>query len=343
MNDVSSNRIDVIIIEFKLYSLISQRKVIYLLWMFQVFTMIEKLSSFNIQSLQIELNNNAFSPNPARGRNLKESFSNARSPGGRNFTNNFSTISNSNMNSIELNSPMNKNYMIYPRGEVDNSYADKQYSISGLPQYVMSMSTNINLGIIQDAINSNQMNQQINSINLKNSIASRGNFRSNKRQNRNPESKNFMPQFQDSQTFSRIKPKNITESISKGMTIYNPTNDEPEPYEYKAIDSQIGSLMKRDYTVDRSQMRNNLASLIVTSGKGDAAISPNPRNARLNDSLMFKSTNSPNQTLNSVVYNAQEESKKLRLNRNVVSPSKDNRNIKLEPIDRPPSKDKSKR
>lgn len=289
------------------------------------------------------IKNNAFSPNPQRGRNLNESFSNARSPGGRNFSKNFSSINNSNMHSIDLNSPMNNNYKIYPKGEVDSSYAEKQYGISGVPQYVMSMSTNINLGIIQDSINSNTYHQQqMNSINLKNSIVSRGNFRKNKRNNNNTDSKIYNPQFQDSQTFSRIKPKNMTESINKAMSIYSPTNEDQEPYEYKAIDSQIGSLMRRDYTVDRSQMRNNnLASLIVTSGKPETGISPNPRQARLNDSLMFKSTNSPNQTLNSIIYSAQEESKKLNFTRNVVSPSKDNRNIKLEPIERPSSKDKS--
>lgn len=257
------------------------------------------------------IKNNAFSPNPNRGRNLNESFSNARSPGGRNFSKNFNSINNSNMHSIDLNSPMNKNYIIYPRGEVDNSYAEKQYGVSGVPQYVMSMSTNINLGIIQDSINSNTYHQQqMNSINLKNSIVSRGNFRNNKRKNNNTDSKIYNPQFQDSQTFSRIKPKNMTDSINKAMSIYSPTNEDPEPYEYKAIDSQIGSLMKRDYTVDRSQMRNNnLASLVVTSGKPESGISPNPRQARLNDSLMFKSTNSPNQTLNAIIYSAQEESK----------------------------------
>ena len=263
---------------------------------------------FNYSKSPNRMRNDNFSPGQQRGRDRVGNFSSVRSPPGRNMTNNFNTINNSNMNSIDLNS--NKNYMVYPRGEVDNSYAEKQYSMhSGIPQYVMSMSTNINLGIIQDAINSNQMqNQQINSINLKNSIASRGNFRKNKRPKRNGESKNYMPQFQDSQTFSRIKNKGIAESISKGVSLFSPTQDEPEPYEYKAIDSQIGSLMRRDHTVDRSQMRNNLASLIVTSGK-DSTISPNPRNARLNDSLMFKSTNNPNQTLNSIIYSAQEESK----------------------------------
>lgn len=254
-----------------------------------------------------------FSPGMQRAKDRVGNFSNVRSPPGRNMTNNFNTITNSNMNSIDLNN-MNKNYNPYTRGEVDHSYAEKQYNMhSGAPQYVMSMSTNINLGIIQDSINANQMhhNQQMNSINLKNSIATRGNFRKNKRPKQGKESKNYMPQFQDSQTFSRIKNKGIAESISKGVSLFSPTHDESEPYEYKAIDSQIGSLMKRDYTVDRSQMRNNnnLASLIVTSGKNDSTISPNPRLARLNDSLMFKSTNNPNQTLNSIIYSAQEESK----------------------------------
>lgn len=291
------------------------------------------------------MRNDSFSPGQQRGKDRGANFSSIRSPPGRNMTNNFNTINNSNMNSIDLNSNANKNYNPYPRGEIDHSYAEKQYSMhSGVPQYVMSMSTNINLGIIQDAINSNQMQhqQQMNSINLKNSIASRGNFKKNKRPKKNNESKNYMPQFQDSQTFSRIKNKGIAESISKGVSLFSPTHDEPEPYEYKAIDSQIGSLMKRDYTVDRSQMRNNnLASLIVTSGKVDSTISPNPRLARLNDSLMFKSTNNPNQTLNSIIYSAQEDLNKIQLNRNVVSPSKDNRNIKLEPIGHPPSNHKS--
>lgn len=291
--------------------------------------------------------NDGFSPGQARGKDRVGNFSSVRSPGGRNLTNNFSTINNANMHSIEINSPINKNYMMYSREGIDGPYGEnKQYNVPGMPQYVMSMSTNINLGIIQDAMQSNQMaRQQINSINLKKSIASRGNFRRNKRtRGKNSESKNYMPQFQDSQTFSRIKNNKISDSINKGVSLYSPNHEEQEHFEYKAIDSQIGSLLKRDYTVDRSQMRNNanLASLVVSSGNVDSGISPNPRHQRLNDSLMFKSTNSPNQTINSIIYNNRGMLDNMDNHRTLVSPSKDNRNIKLEPIDHPSSKHKSK-
>lgn len=141
-----------------------------------------------------------------------------------------------------------------------------------------------------------------------------------------------MKRFQDSQTFSRINREGVQESLNN-LGIYN-NKDEPEPYEYKAIDSQIGSLMKRDYTVDRSHMRNqNMASLVVSSGKHDSTISPAPRIPRLNDSLMFKSTVSPQNMVQSIIMNNHNTiTSGEPPKRNIVSPSRDSRNIKLEPI-----------
>ena len=67
--------------------------------------------------------------------------------------------------------------------------------------------------------------------------------------NRSPNAKPFIPpQFQDSQTFSRIKPKNITESISKGVSLYSQPTEGPEPYEY-----QVGLM-------ELLKLKNNLNS-----------------------------------------------------------------------------------
>jgi len=153
--------------------------------------------------------------------------------------------------------------------------------------------------------------------------------------------KDYMNRFQDSQTFSRINKNQVTDSINT-IDLFNQNKDEPEPYEYKAIDSQIGSLMKRDYTVDRSQMRNqNLASLVVSTGKPDSTISPNPRHARLNDNLMFKSTNSPGNVLQGMMLNHNTITG-ITDSRNFASPLKDTRNIKLEPIEPNSIKSKNK-
>lgn len=123
------------------------------------------------------------------------------------------------------------------------------------------------------------------------------------------------------------------DSIAKAGGAFSPAADEPEPFEYKPIDSQIGSLGKRDYTVDRAQMRNqaNLASLVVSSGPADA-ISPNPRRPMLNDSVMFKSTAGPAQAAGGM-YAHQSMVGALSGRPGVQSPGKDSRNIKLEPID----------
>ena len=107
-------------------------------------------------------------------------------------------------------------------------------------------------------------------------------------------------------------------------------------FEYKAIDSQIGSLMgKRDYTVDRSQMRNqrnqNLASLVVSSGN-DSYMSPNPRRGNWNDSMIFKSTNSPASMVKNSVFLNKNAITGLTDSRVLVSPGKGGKNIKLNPI-----------
>lgn len=236
---------------------------------------------------------------------------------------------------------MNKNYMMYPSNEMSTTFSDmKQYNNPALPQYVMSMSTNINLGIIDDNMKQQlRMNPNMNSISIKKAIATRGNIRKKQKAKKTMVGggvKDYMKRFQDSQTFSRINREQVQESINN-MAMYSSNRDEMEPYEYKAIDSQIGSLMKRDYTVDRSQMRNqqNLASVVLPSGRIDSTISPNPRMPRLNDSLMFKSTNSPN-AVHGMMFNHNTISGVDPLpKRNIASPSRDSRNIKLEPL--PPS------
>lgn len=205
-----------------------------------------------------------------------------------------------------------------------------------MPQYVMSMSTNINLGIIDDNMHQQQMrmNPAVNSIKLKSSIASRGAFRKNKRGKKNMGVKDYMKQMQDSQTFSRIDRGKVQESINN-MRMFSPSKDAPEQqFEYKALDSQIGSLMKRDYTVDRSNMRNqNLASLVVSSGKQDSTISPGPRALRLNDNLMFKSTNAPSNLMQGMVYGAHNTINSFAETRRIASPVKDGRRVELEPIE----------
>lgn len=173
------------------------------------------------------------------------------------------------------------------------------------------------------------MNPNNTSINIKKRLISRGKIKTKNKVKKSLGVRDYMKKFQDSQTFSRINHAKVQESINN-MAMYSPNKDENEPYEYKAIDSQIGSLMKRDYTVDRSQMRNqqNLASMVMTRGKPESTISPAPRVPRLNDSLMFKSTNSPNPG-QGLMFNHNTISSVNAPQRNVVSPS---RNIKLEPI-----------
>jgi hypothetical protein len=243
---------------------------------------------------------------------------------------NWSKSGNSNMHSIEMTNPMmsiNHKYMVYPAGEMTDSYADMS-NYAGIPQYMMSMSTNIN-----SKPQKMTKRQQQNNVVVKKNIATRGNFRKTKR-SRKPQGPGEypMPRFQDSQTFSRIARGGMADSVSKPGGLFSP--DEPEPYEYRAIDSQIGPLVRRDHTVDRSQMRNqnNLASLVVSSGKVDSAISPNPRRPMLADSLLFKSTISP-QTKGGNSFNQQSITGALGNRPGVASPGKDSRNIKLDPID----------
>ena len=99
------------------------------------------------------------------------------------------------------------------------------------------------------------MNPGMSSIKLKKSTAVRGNFRKNKRGKKNVGVRDYMKRFQESQNFSRINREKVQESINN-MGMYASNKQDSESYEYKAIDSQIGSLIKRDYTVDRSHMRN---------------------------------------------------------------------------------------
>ena len=232
------------------------------------------------------------------------------------------------MQSIEMHSPMasiNNKYNMYPQNQMTDSY-------SNMNQYTLSMSTNINVGIIKDK---NQKQKQSrrgpSNVTIKQSIASRGNFRKTKRSRKPPGAANYPARaLQDSQAFSRIARGPVGDSASRPGGLFSP--DEPEPYERKPIDSQIGSAWKRDASVGRAGMRNqaNLASLVVSSGKGDQAISPNPRRPMLADSIMFKSTISPN---SNGTFNQQSITGALGNRPGVSSPGKDSRNIKLDPID----------
>jgi len=147
----------------------------------------------------------------------------------------------------------------------------------------------------------------------------------------------YAQRMQDSQNFSRRNRDKVTESIAKASGLFSP--DDPEPFEYKPIDSQVGPLNKqRDYTVDRAQMRNQrakagLASLMFTPSGADSGVSPNPRRPLLNDSMMIKSTASPPQ-ISSTNYNAQSMVGAFSGRPGVASPGKDSRNIKLDPINK---------
>lgn len=100
--------------------------------------------------------NNNFSPNATRGRNRNAPYKNSyRSPNQRNMHDSFNTInqSNSGMNSIEMVHPMstiNNNVMMYPKhGNMANSFNDVgQYNGPAGQQYMLSMSTNIKLGVV---------------------------------------------------------------------------------------------------------------------------------------------------------------------------------------------------
>ena len=118
---------------------------------------------------------NHFSPNMSRGRNRNAAYNNSfRSPQGRNMPNNFNTINQTqnNVHSIDMGNQMStvKNYMVYPNGGMGDSYADmKQYApgAPGGPQYMLSMSTNINLGLIdRENIQQQQMPRRQNNVNL---------------------------------------------------------------------------------------------------------------------------------------------------------------------------------
>lgn len=179
-------------------------------------------------------------------------------------------------------------------------------------------------------------------VNTKKNISTRSNFRAKKKIKAKPQGiKDYYAQrLQDSQTFSRINRDRVADSLAHASGLYSP-EDQTEEYEYKPIDSQIGSLMKqRDYTVDRTQMRNqrnnaNLASLVVSGGGKDSAISPNPIRPYMNDSIMFKSMNKNKSPMAATMYNAKSMVGALNNNDRpgVRSPGKDSRNIKLDPID----------
>jgi hypothetical protein len=180
-------------------------------------------------------------------------------------------------------------------------------------------------------------------VNTKKNISTRSNFRSKKKVKPKPQGiKDYYAhrlQVQDSQTFSRINRDKVSDSLAHASGLFSP-EEQPEEYEYKPIDSQIGSFMKqRDYTVDRAQMRNqrnnaNLASLVVSGGAKDSAISPNPIRPYMNDSIMFKSMNKNKSPMATTMYNAKSMVGTLNNERpGVRSPGKDSRNIKLDPID----------
>lgn len=242
-----------------------------------------------------------------------------------------------NMQSIEMNSPLAPmGNMVYPPNNMSTNFNDiKQYNNPAMPQYVMSISSNINLGIIDDNMRQQQirMNPGMSSINIKKSIATRGNIRRGRKVKKSNGVRDYMKRLQESQNFTTINRNKVQESINN-MGMYAGNKQESEKYELKAIDSQIGSLMKRDYTVDRSHMRNqqNLASLVVSSGKPESTISPAPRGPRLNDSLMFKSTNSPNLPHGMMFNHNTITGLDNKPTRNIASPSRDSRNIKLDPL-----------
>jgi hypothetical protein len=138
----------------------------------------------------------------------------------------------------------------------------------------------------------------------------------------------------ENQNFTRINRNKIQESLANASGMYS--YDEPEKFEYKPIDSQIGPLRKeRDYSVDRAEMRNQranagLASLVLSPG-ADPSMGSGPERPLLNDSVMFKSTNAPGQ-MAGTMYNAQSAVGAISGRPGVSSPGKDSRNIKLAPI-----------
>jgi hypothetical protein len=199
--------------------------------------------------------------------------------------------------------------------------------------------------------------------NTKKNVSTRGNFRTKKKVKAKPQGKTqgikdyYAQRLQDSQTFSRINRDRVTDSLVRASGLFSPKEqqDQQEAYEYKPIDSQIGSLMKqREYSVDRAQLRNqrnngNLASLVVSGI--DSAISPNPRRPYANDNLMFKSMIKTKSPMSTTMYNAKsmvgtlndtqggtldrqgERPGEQHVDRpGVRSPGKDSRNIKLDPI-----------
>ena len=285
-----------------------------------------------------------FSPNASRGRNKNGGYkSNFRSPNGRNLQDSFNTINqpNGGMGSIDMGSSIStiNNYMLYPKDNMQNSFNEmNQYTGPEGQKYMLSMSTNINVGIVnnKEVRNQKMQRRQQNNVGMKKTLQTRGNFRAKtKRRAKQQGIKDYVAsRVMDSQNFSRINRNKVQESLAQASGLFSP--DEPEPFEYKPIDSQIGPLRKeRDYSVDRAGMRNRqanagLASLVISPG-ADPSMGSGPRRPLLNDSVMFKSTNAPGQ-MTGTMYNAQSMVGALSGRPGVSSPGKDSRNIKLDPI-----------
>jgi hypothetical protein len=98
--------------------------------------------------------NKYFSPNQMRGRKKNAGYnSNFRSPNGRNLNDSFNTINQSHkgIQPIEMGSSIStiNNYMMYPKDNSQSSYNNgNQYQGPEGQKYTVSMSKNINVGII---------------------------------------------------------------------------------------------------------------------------------------------------------------------------------------------------
>lgn len=293
--------------------------------------------------------NQYFSPNQSRGRNNKNGGynSNFRSPNGRNLQDSFNTINQSHggMQSIDMGTSIStvNNYMVYPRDNMGNSFNDmNQHTGPEGQNYMLSMSTNINVGIVnnKDVVNQKGQRTQKNNMSLKKNPQTRGNYRKQiKRKVKQPQGIKdyYNSRVQDSQNFSRINRSKLQESLAAASGMFSP-DETTEPFEYKPIDSQIGPLRgDRDYSVDRAGMRNRnannagLASLVLSPG-ADPGMGHGPGRPLLNDSVMFKSTNGPGHLAGTIYNNTKSIVGPLSGRPGVSSPGKDSRNIKLDPI-----------
>lgn len=289
--------------------------------------------------------NQYFSPNQSRGRNKNAGYSsNFRSPNGRNLQDSFNTINQSHggMQSIDMGASIStiNNYMVYPRDNMGNSFNDmSQHTGPEGQNYMLSMSTNINVGIVnnKDLPNQKMQRKQQNNMGLKKNLQSRGNYRTKNKRRVKPQGIKdyYNSRVQDSQNFSRINRSKVQESLAAASGLFSP-DETTEPFEHKPIDSQIGPLRReRDYSVDRAGMRNRnanagLASLVLSPG-ADPGMSHGPGRPLLNDSVMFKSTNGPGH-MAGAMFNTKSVVGALSGRPGVSSPGKDSRNIKLDPI-----------